>query len=206
MMVNSPTYWARVADYLLMYDQIVIPTGNLQILSVLRFMLGDDVLLELIESRAIVLTRFDQWFGYVGTAGVIFFKVGSGSEVKSAIPNLATSHFLPLEEAIDAVFIAMNPPSTLATRQRFKTLLVDNTAQLPTEQVLEEVRAEAYRDIQDSPYLQALLSLRNAGRSIENLFAQIPSQSLTPTSRPRKTTHLRSVQCYAWSSRIFSLA
>lgn len=51
MMVNGQAYWARLADYLLMYDQIVIPTGNLQILSVLRFMLGDDVLLELLETR-----------------------------------------------------------------------------------------------------------------------------------------------------------
>jgi hypothetical protein len=71
MMVNGPAYWARLADYLLMYDQLVIPTGNLQILSVLRFMLGDDVLLELLEARTIVLTRFDQWFGYLGTAGVM---------------------------------------------------------------------------------------------------------------------------------------
>lgn len=116
MMVNGSTYWARLADYLLMYDQIVIPTGNLQILSVLRFMLGDDVLLELLETRTIVLTRFDHWFGYLGTAGVIFFKVGDGPENKRAVPNLATSHFLPLDEAIDAVFIVMNPPSTPEVR------------------------------------------------------------------------------------------
>lgn len=169
MMVNSPTYWARLADYLLMYDQIVIPTGNLQILSVLRFMLGDDVLLELLETRTIVLTRFDQWFGYVGTAGVVFFKVGDGPDNKRTVPNLATSHFLPLDEAIDAAFIATNPPSTLETRHTYKTLLLNRTAQLATESLLEDVRAEAYRDIRDSPYLQALLSIRNAGRSIENL-------------------------------------
>jgi len=174
MMVNGQDYWARVADYLLMYDQIVIPTGNLQILSVLRFMLGDDVLLELLESRSIVLARFDQWFGYVGTAGVIFFKVGDGPETERSIPNLATSHFRPLEEAIDAAFIAMNPPSLLETRQRFKALLLDRTVQLATEPLLEGVRAEAYRDIQGSPYLQALLSLRNGGKSIENLFGSKP--------------------------------
>jgi len=169
MMVNGPAYWARLADYLLMYDQIVIPTGNLQILSVLRFMLGDDVLLELLETRTIVLTRFDQWFGYVGNAGVIFFKFGDGPENKGAGPNLATSHFLPLDEAIDAAFIAMNPPSTPDIRQRYKTLLLDRTTQLATESLLEGVRAEAYRDIKDSPYLQAMLSIRNGGRSINNL-------------------------------------
>ena len=46
MMVSTPDYWARLADYVLLYDQIVIPTGNLQILSVLRFMLGDEVLID----------------------------------------------------------------------------------------------------------------------------------------------------------------
>lgn len=169
MMVNGPAYWARLADYLLMYDQIVIPTGNLQILSVLRFMLGDDVLLELLQTRTIVLTRFDQWFGYVGTAGVIFFKVGNGPDNNRAIPNLATTHFLPLDEAIDSAFIAMNPVSTAELRQKYKALLLDHTAQLATESLLEGVREEAYRDIQDSPYLQALLSIRNGGRSIGNL-------------------------------------
>lgn len=137
MMVNGPAYWARLADYLLMYDQVVIPTGNLQILSVLRFMLGDDVLLELLQTRTIVLTRFDQWFGYVGTGGVVFFKVGDGPENKRLIPNLATSHFLPLDQAIDAAFMAMNPASTSVTRQQYKGLLLDHTAQLSTESLLE---------------------------------------------------------------------
>lgn len=174
MMVNGAAYWNRLADYLLMYDQIVIPTGNLQILSVLRFMLGDDVLFELLETRTIVFTRFDQWFGYAGSAGVIFFKVGNGPENKSTIPNMATSHFLPMEEAIDAAFIAMNPPSTTEIRKRYKNLLIDHTVQLPTEALLTDVRAEAYRDIRESPYLQALLSLRNEGRSIENLVGSKP--------------------------------
>jgi hypothetical protein len=169
MMVNAQSYWTRLADYLLMYDQIVIPTGNLQILSVLRFMLGDDVLLELLETRTIVLARFDQWFGYVGKAGVIFFKVGDGPENMRAVPNLATSHFLPLEQAVDAAFIAMNPSSTPEIRHKYKTLLMNSTAQLATESLLEGVRAEAYRDIQGSPYLQAMLSIRNGGRSIDNL-------------------------------------
>lgn len=174
MMVSTPAFWARVADYLLMYDQIVIPTGNLQILSVLRFMLGDDVLLELLETRAIVLTRFDQWFGYIGTAGVMTFTVGDGPETQRSIPNLATSHFLPLDEALDAAFIAMNPHSSTAIRLKFKNLLMDGTAQLPTQTMLEDVRAEAYRDIRDSPYLQELLSIRNADRSIDNLVGSKP--------------------------------
>lgn len=174
MMVNTPAYWARLADYLLMYDQIVIPTGNLQIVSVLRYMLGDDVFPSLLESRSIVFSRFDQWFGYIGTGGVVFFRAGKNPEVNQSFPNLATSHFLPFDEAIDTVFMAMNPPSTTEIKRRYKNLLIDSTVQLPTQSILEDARAEAYRDIQESPYLQNMMSIRNAGRSIDNLVGSKP--------------------------------
>lgn len=101
MMMATPDYWARLADYILLYDQIVIPTGNLQILPVLRLMLGEGVFDELIRTKAIVLARYDQWFGYVGTGGVIFFRVGDNPDLPKSLPNLAVSHFKPLDEAID---------------------------------------------------------------------------------------------------------
>ena len=56
-----------------LYDQIIVPTGNLQVLPVLRLMLGEDVFDELVRNRAIVLARFDQWFGYAGNGvGIVF--------------------------------------------------------------------------------------------------------------------------------------
>ena len=169
MMVNGPVYWAQLADYLLMYDQIVIPTGNLQILSVLRFMLGDDVLLELLETRTIVFARFDEWFGYIGNAGVVSFKFMGGPEKKHTAPNLATSHCLPLDEAIEVMFITTNPPSTREIRQKYKSLLLTHTAQLATTPIMEAARLEAYRDIENSPYLQHMLSIRNGGRPLNYL-------------------------------------
>jgi len=169
MMVSDPAYWSRVADYLLMYDQIVIPTGNFQILAVLRFMLGDDILLELLETRTIVFSRFDQWFGYVGTRGVALFTLEQGAENRRPIPSIAHSFFTPTDEAIDSAFAAMNPSSTPVIRLRYKRLLLENTVQLDTKTLLDEARVEAYRDIRESVYLQALLSVRNGGRAIENL-------------------------------------
>jgi SEC-C motif len=168
-MVSTPDYWARLADYILLYDQIVIPTGNLQILSVLRFMLGDAVFIHLVENKCIVLARFDQWFGYVGTGGVGFFRFMDNPDIPKTWPNIATSHFQPLDQAIDSILIAMNPPSTQELRIRLKNLLLDSVVPLPTETILTGVKEEAYRDIQESPYLRALLSIRNTGRSIENL-------------------------------------
>lgn len=174
MMVSTPDYWARVADYTLLYDQIVIPTGNLQILSVLRFMLGDDVFHELVANKVLVLARFDQWFGYIGTGGVAFFRVSDNPDVRRLWPNLATSHFQPLDEAIDSALVALNPPTSPQQKVELKKLLLDSVVSLPTETILTGVKEEAYRDVRESPYLQAFLSLRNAGRSIENLFGSKP--------------------------------
>ena len=53
-MVASKEYWARLANYLLLYDQLVIPTGNLQILPVLRLMLGEAAFDQLVRTKGIV--------------------------------------------------------------------------------------------------------------------------------------------------------
>ncbi len=174
MMVETPDYWARLADYILLYDQIVIPTANLQILPVLRLMLGEDVFDELIRTRIIVLSRFDQWFAYTGTGGVVFYKVLHNPESLNITPNLAMSHFKPLDQAIDDALNATNPPSTGERRRSLKNLLLDNVNILPTETILSGVKEEAYRDIRDSAYLQDFLSLRNTDRSIDNLVGSKP--------------------------------
>jgi hypothetical protein len=170
MMVASPDYWARLADYILLYDQIIIPTGNLQILPVLRLMLGEDVFDELIRNNIIVLSRFDKWFGYVGTKGIIFFKVEDNPNVLKSFPNLAVSNFKPLDQAIDDALIATNPSSTNDRRNSIRNLLLDKVTVLPTEKILTGVKDEAYKDILESSYLRDFLSLRNADRSIENLI------------------------------------
>ena len=173
-MVSSPEYWARLVDYILLYDQIIVPSGNLQILPVLRLMLGEDVFDELIRARVIVLSRFNQWFGYVGTGGVIFYRVIDNPDLLKSSPNLATSHFKPLDVAIDDALIATNPPSTNERKSIIRNLLLDNITVLHTEAILAGVREEAYSDIRGSAYLRDFLSLRNIGRSIDNLVGSKP--------------------------------
>jgi hypothetical protein len=176
MMVASAGYWANLANYVLLYDQIVIPTGNLQILPVLRLILGEMVFDDLIRSKGIVLARFDQWFGYIGSGGIIFFSMADDPMRPSSGANLATSFFKPLDEAIDDALIATNPPSDSSRRTEIKNLLLDNIVLLPTTKILEGVKEEAYKDILGSPYLRDLLSLRNNGRSLDNLVGSEPNK------------------------------
>lgn len=177
LMLASTEQKAQLANYLLLYDQIIIPTGNLQVLPVLRLMLGEGVFDDLIRTKGIVLTRFDQWFGYAGNGnGLVFFKVGENPKLPSRGPNLAHSYFKPIDEAIDVAITTTNPQSNAKRRSELKNLLLDNIVLLPTQQIANNLKEEAYQDILNSPYLQNFLALRNAGRSIDNLVGLGPNK------------------------------
>lgn len=175
-MLASPDYWARLANYLLLYDQIVIPTGNLQILPVLRLMLGEGAFDELIRSKGIVLARYDQWFGYSGNGnGLGFFKISSDPS-KGEQPNLGTAFFHPIDRAINDALALTNPPSGIERRAQITNLLIDNIVQLPTQSIAENLKEETYKDILGSPYLRDALSIRNKGRSLDNIIGANPDQ------------------------------
>jgi hypothetical protein len=169
-MVTSPDYWSRLANYVLLYDQIIIPTGNLQILPVLRLMLGEGAFDDLVRNKGIVLARFDQWLGYAGNGGgLVFFQIRDSPNRPRPTPNLATAFFKPLDEAISDVLTVTNPPSTVERRSQITNLLLDSIVILPTQAIADGLKDETYKDILGSPYLRAFLALRNTGRSLDNL-------------------------------------
>lgn len=169
-MVGSKKQWEQLANYLLLYDQIIIPTGNLQILPVLRIMLGEDVFDELIRTKVIVLIRYDQWIGYAGNGGgLIFYQIEDDPNKEDPTPNLATSFYKPIDEAINTAITLTKPHSNSKRRSELNKMLLDNIVLLPTTDITKDLRNESYEDILHSPYLKDLLSLRNAGRSISNL-------------------------------------
>ena len=176
-MVASSDFWGRLANYILLYDQIVIPTGNLQVLPVLRIMLGEGAFDDLVRNKGIVIARFDQWFGYIGNGtGLSFFQILDEPNRPQNLPNLGTAFFKPLDQAISDVLSVTNPPSTTQRRSEITNLLGDNIIQLPTQAIAEGLRDETYRDILGSPYLRDFLALRNAGRSLDDLMGISPDQ------------------------------
>ncbi len=176
-MYASPDYWARLANYILLYDQIVIPTGNLQVIAVLRLMLGESVFDELLRTKAIVLARYDQWFGYIGNgAGLSFYTIHDDPDRPTNLPNLGTAFFKPIDQAIHETISATNPPSDTQRRTTLTNLLLDNVVHIPTQAIADGLRDEAYRDVLGSPYLRDFLSLRNADRSLDNLLGINPCQ------------------------------
>ena len=122
-MAASQDQWAALANYLVLFDQIVIPTGNLQILPVLRIMLGEDIFEELVRQRVIVLSRVDRCLFYISGAGLqavsLDFKSTTGP-----YPNMFHGYFKPLDEAID-----------IALGKVCKTRRADHLVNLPITQI-----------------------------------------------------------------------
>jgi len=175
----SHKHWENLANYLLLYDQIVIPTGNLQILPVLRLMLGEGIFDELIRNKEIVLARYDRWFAYGGNgAGIVFFSVGQSPSRPPEGPNLGRGYFQPLDQAIDVALASTNPQLGARRNAELKNLLLDNVVALPIEDLQRELPDETYKDILNSAYLRDFMSLRNAGRSLKHLVG-IGSNQMT---------------------------
>ena len=205
-MLNEIDYWGRLIDYLLLYDQIIIPSGDLQIVYILRRMLGDVIFETLIRTEVIVLARFDSWFGYLDT--------GKTGEIQYIVnytpPANQSSKFLlnpfdPLDEVIEkALLLPMNPPTTRERRAALKNILLDNIKVLPSKDLLEMATKEASLDFEKSPLLQTYYNLKknpfnNKKFNVENVtsvklykahntlkaktFINIKSREITATLR-----------------------
>lgn len=160
--LNGIDYWGRLVDYLLLYDQIIIPTCDLQIVYILRIMLGDAVFETLIRNKVIVLARFNAWYGYLDTG-----KAGEIQFITKYIPSdtqkskLLLSPFDPLEDVIEkALLLPTNPSTTRERRYALKNILIDNIEVLPSLSLLESARKEAQLDFEESPILLTYYNLK----------------------------------------------
>jgi len=209
-LIRTQEYWSRLANYLLLYDQLVIPTGNLQVLPVLRLMLGERTFDELVRTKVLVFARYDQWFAYGGNgAGIVFFRVLDNPE-NPRVPNLGTSYYKPLDEMIATALVSTKPDSTAERRRELTNLLIDNVVELPTKEIADELPDETYRDVLGSPYLREQLALRNAGRSIKALRGLNPNQlsvfSPHVAPQPTESPEIRSVLRAAFENFLLAFA
>jgi hypothetical protein len=209
-MIQSEKHWEALANYLLLYDQIVVPTGNLQVLAVLRLMLGEDCFDELVQSKVIVLARIDQWIGYVGNGhGLSYFKIGPNPDIPEQSSNLGLAFFQPLDEAIDTALASTNPPSNPSRRVRIRKLLIDNVVELSVKEIAGSLSEETYSDILGSAHLRELFLLRNAGRSMKSLLGIGPDQvtiyspNLPPSSA--EVPEIRSVLRVGYENLLLSI-
>lgn len=178
-LLASAEHRSRLANYILLYDQIIIPTSNLQILPVLRHIMGEDIFDELIKNNIIVLARYDQWISYGGNgSGLRFFQTESGSKDKDK-DNLFHAHFKPLDETLDTALKIMTPSSSPERKKIITNLLLDKIIPITSALDNDALRRETYKDIYESKYLQQFFSIKNNGRSLDKLKGINPNQLRT---------------------------
>lgn len=168
-MLQSPEFRSNLANYILLYDQIVVPTGNFQILPVLRNIFGEAVFDELIKSNIIVLARYNKWFSYIGNGGGLNFFESFSDPNSGKTPNLFHSYFAPLDKAIDTAIKTTTPTSSTRRASELTNLLIDKVLPVGTNIETSSFKDETYRDILGSPYLRNILSIRNEGRNLDAL-------------------------------------
>ena len=181
----SASLKARFANYLVSYDQIVVPTGNLLVLPVLRLWLGEPMFDSLVSNNELVFARYDSWLAYAGNGGLITFKISPGPD--SPKINLATSFFAPLDEAISTALATTAPLSNDIRKAELTRLLSDKVAQLPAS-LFEKLKEDSYADILGSPQLRNLMLMRNRGGDLDRLHGSSPTS--VSIFDPRSPAHL----------------
>jgi len=187
-MVSSEKQWSSLASYILLYDQIVIPTGNFQIIPVLRIMLGEDVFDELVKNNVIVLARYDKWFSYLGNGvGLRHFAVSEGPGQSG---NLAHAYFKPLDEAIDIALKLTLPASSRERASSISNLLIDKVIPVTNDFKYQDLRKETYKDVLGSPYLRDFMDIKK-GKSLNKLRGVNKNQAVvfSPHITPEEGTN-----------------
>jgi len=158
----SQDHWESLANYLLLYDQLIIPTGNFQIIPALRMMLGEDIFDELVLSNVISFVRYDHWICYGGNGkGLAFFQVAEGkNENKNNVQRLGLGFFKKKDEAISIMLNVSNPDYTKKGKKFISNLLLDQTIDLNFGKISDDLKNDTYSDILGSKYLRNLFSRR----------------------------------------------
>lgn len=162
----SPLCKQNLINRLLLYDQIIIPTGNLLILPVLRLWLGDVAVCRLLEEEIVILTRYDSWLCYAGNGGGLkFFQILPGTEPHAREHNIGTLFYAPLDELVARILKITNPPTPESERKNLETILLSKVRPLSLNRYEEKLRIETYTDVIKSPMLRSFFAIRNTDLS-----------------------------------------
>ena len=174
-MYASEVLKQNLINRLLLYDQIVIPTGNFLVLPILRLWLGDRAVARLLREDVIVLARYDSWFGYMGNGGGLrFYQILPGDTPQSKQPTITSINYAPIEETVDMILEHGNPKVSDFERPTLKKLLLDKSRPLSVSRYEEQLRKETYTDILRSRLLRSFFALRN--RDLDRLHGIAANQ------------------------------
>lgn len=156
----------RLIENVLLYDNIVIPTQDFLTLSVLIGVLGEDEVIELLNSKSISFLRVKGALAYLGNGGgVQSYLIGGG-------PNQPLNPFCaPMDEAISW---AINGLSNKPKNKKLPQFVAEATTEFAISEVAQSVKHETYEDILKNSMLTSHFAIRN--RELDRLVGIEPNQ------------------------------
>lgn len=155
----------RLIESLLLYDNIVLPTQDFLTLSVLVGVLGENEVIELLESKSISFLRVKGSLAYLGNGGGVQSYLIGG-------PNQPFEPFCaPIDEAISW---ALNGLAQKPKSRKLPQLVLKATTELELSKVAKDVKHETYQDILSSSELRNYFAIRNT--DLDRLTGISPKQ------------------------------
>lgn len=206
--VGSPTLKANFINRLLLYDQLVIPTGHLLIVPMLRLWLGDRAFRRVISEEIVVLSRYSDWFGYVGNGGGLqSFKIGPDDMSRVDEHSLASLVYAPLDQVVSYMLRTDNPPTSDFERPALERLLLEKIRPFDLARQWARLRHETYVDILKSPQLRSFFAIRNT--DLDRLYGIEPAEVVVENFHQpgdRKWPEIAAVLRIAFENVLLALA
>ena len=163
---------SNLIHYLLLYDQVVIPTLDFMILVVLANILGESNLVSLLEEGTVRFVRVRGSLAYAGSGGKVH-GLCALHITQTARGSSAHPYSRSLEDVI-GWSLAFLPSAT--NRQRLAALTIEASEELPIENIQGAIKAETESDILQASasaaiFHQRILKEESCPRCVAKIFA-----------------------------------
>lgn len=160
---SDPSRAGQLANHLLLYEKIIIPTVDFGIVPILASWLGPNIFLDLLNSHSFGFIKRSGLLGYAGNGNGI-----SGFEIQPApgksFPWSAEAIFSSPARALELQLA--NSTSSIRFLERYADLILSNNVpfEYSNQEFMSNIVHETYTDIMKSPSLRKMITLTTPKR------------------------------------------
>jgi hypothetical protein len=154
------THRAHLANQLLLYDRVIIPTKDFGIIPILLSWMGHSTLVDALESGALGFVRLETILGYAGNGSGLSEYRFEETE-KSRFNWWQAAEFGSFDEAPDIQLLHQCPFLSKPQRENICQLVLKNSSKFKLEKeiFIKRVRHETYADVTSIPeYVDYLIA------------------------------------------------
>jgi hypothetical protein len=166
-------------ESILLHDEIIIPIQDYLSVAALLHLLGEDIVIELLELGLLKFVRLK---------GVMIYIRGSEEDgnlvALESVGNPSVANSAPKSQAINAAFNVLT--TEVKNRDLLLRLLMQATEEVTMGSIVDEIRDETYQDIQRTPLWRDSYSLGDTQLKKFPGLEPMEARTLGPNSKPNK--------------------